>query len=137
MIYKFYLQLFHYSPPRSTPPYLKDEKCHIVYLDGPPFYDGTGPVFGSAWNKPIKEARPMMQNSALDLLTAGIKHNVSCVGEGCNYDPPTPPPKALTCSDNPCPTGQDCCKFPGPCALCPSSYTCCATGQKCNNGVCE
>ena len=35
--------------------------CHIVYLDGPPAYNKTGPVFGAAWNLPIKDARPMAQ----------------------------------------------------------------------------
>ncbi len=39
-----------------------DEKdCHIVYLDGPPVYNKTGPVFGAAWNYPLRDARPMAQ----------------------------------------------------------------------------
>ena len=44
------------------------ENCHIVYLDGPPAFNKTGPVFGAAWNWPYTEGRPIAQNSALDLL---------------------------------------------------------------------
>ena len=35
--------------------------CHIVYLDGPPVYSKTGPVFGAAWNIHLQDARPMAQ----------------------------------------------------------------------------
>ena len=106
--------------------------CHIVYLDGPPAYNKTGPVFGAAWNLPLTEARPMAQSSALDLLNAAVfGGRVRCTGKGCLYDPPNPPPQKLTCEDNPCPKGQECC-------LSGTYYTCCAIGQKCvNHNYCE
>ena len=140
-----FIQIFQYSflvyyLTKNTYPYIqtfslslssKDE-CHIIYLDGPPSYNKTGPVFGSAWYKPVKEARPEAQVSVLELFTAGIHLNVSCVGKACTYDPPTPPPKHLTCHDNPCPTGQECCKYPDT-----DSYTCCAPNQKCSYGYCD
>ena len=119
----------NYTFSSTAPP--KDD-CHIVYLDGPPAFNKTGPVFGSAWFKPITEARPEGQVSVLELFTAGMHPNVSCVGKACTYDPPSPPPKHLTCQDNPCPIGQECCKYPET-----SSYTCCAPNQKCTQGYCE
>ena len=88
-------------------------------------------MFGSAWYKPVKEARPEAQVSVLDLFNAGIKFNVSCIGQACNYDPPNPPPKKITCDDDPCPIGQECCQYPYT-----PAYTSCATGQKCKLGVC-
>ncbi len=109
-----------------------EKDCHIVYLDGPPAYNKTGPVFNSAWNMPLVEARPMSQASALDLLNAAIAGPVRCSGKQCKYDPPNPPPQKLSCDDNPCPKGQDCCGSGS------SYYTCCAVGQKCLDGdYCE
>lgn len=111
-----------------TPSQTKD--CHIVYLDGPPAYNKTGPVYGAAWNLHMKEARPMAHNSALDLLNSAVFGGTAkCTGKSCSFDPPNPPPHHLTCKDNPCPTGQDCCSFV-------QSYTCCAVGQKCLAGIC-
>ena len=125
MLFEYYHPLLCYS--ESLP---RKADCHIVYLDGPPSFNKTGPIFGSAWYKKVKEARPEAQVSVLELISAGIHHNVSCVGKACSFDPPNPPPKHLTCEDNPCPIGQECCKYV-------DSYTCCAPGQKCIDGYCQ
>merc|ERR1719481_1519838 len=104
--------------------------CHIVYLDGPPSYKATGPVYDAVWLGPFNQSRPIQQTSALDLLLAGSERNVICVGKACSYDPINPPPRPLTCHDNPCPLSQQCCEYE-------SQYTCCAEGQTCNHGFCE
>ena len=108
-----------------------NNSCNIIYLDGPSLFNETGPVFGSAWFKPVNDSRPEAQVSALELFTAAIHPNISCHGAGCNFDPPTPPPKPITCEVNPCPVGTECCKYPDG-----TWYTCCASNQKCNEGVC-
>ena len=104
--------------------------CHIVYLDGPPAFNKTGPVFGASWNLPFHEARPIAQNSALDLLNSAIFAKIQCQGNLCSFDPPNPPPAKLTCKDQPCPTGQDCCPSYD------SYYSCCAPDQKCQDNYC-
>ena len=106
--------------------------CQIVYLDGPPAYEKTGPVFGSVWNGLLQgEARrPMAQSSAIDLLNAVVFDKVKCSGSLCGYDPPNLPPGKLTCQDDPCPKGQDCCAYY-------QSFTCCAVGQHCVSGFCQ
>ena len=103
--------------------------CHIVYLDGPPSYGATGPVFDRNWSGGFQQSRPIQQTSALDLLLAGVRGPVLCVGRDCAYDPVPPPPHHLTCKDQPCPTGQDCCEYDG-------EYSCCNTDQKCDDGIC-
>ena len=110
--------------------HFRTKDCHIVYLDGPPAFSKTGPVFGAAWNLAYKEGRPMAQNSALDLLNAATFIRVKCKGEPCLFDPPNPPPAKLTCKDHPCPIGQDCCPSYD------SYFTCCAPGQKCQENYC-
>ena len=50
--------------------------CHIVYLDGPPSYPATGPVYDSVWRGPFNQSRPIQQSSALDLLVAGVEPGV-------------------------------------------------------------
>ena len=57
--------------------------CHIVYLDGPPSYPATGPVYDSVWRGPFNQSRPIQQTSALDLLLAGVEAGVRCRGRGC------------------------------------------------------
>ena len=54
--------------------------CRIVYLDGPPAFEKSGPVFGAAWNLPLKEARPMAQvNHFFSLLrNAHCYHSFNC-----------------------------------------------------------
>jgi mannan endo-1,6-alpha-mannosidase len=104
-------------------------KCHVVYLDGPPFNSVAGPVFSEKWNGPFNYSAPMQQASILDLFVSNIQVGTTCTGAACNYDPPTPPPHPLTCKDNPCPPGKPCCKFD-------NSYTCCGRDQKCVSGVC-
>ena len=75
----------------------------------------------------------MAQTSAMDLLNANIfGGKVICKGPKCKYDPVNPPPQKLSCKDNPCPKGQDCCTSGG------TYYTCCAPGQKCvDDDYCE
>ena len=111
------------------------ENCQIVYLDGPPAYEKTGPVFGSVWNGILFQGepeprRPMAQSSAIDLLNAVVFDEVKCSGSLCKYDPPNLPPGKLTCQDDPCPKGQDCCAYY-------QSFTCCAIGQNCVGGFCQ
>ena len=105
-------------------------KCHIVYLDGPPSYPATGPVYDSVWRGPFNQSRPIQQTSALDLLLAGVEAGVRCRGRGCQYDPHHPRPHPLTCHDEPCPQGQQCCQYQ-------SEFTCCAPGQTCLHGSCQ
>ena len=126
--------------------------CHIVYLDGAPSYPATGtdlrmlplqansvgddnssvsgPIFDAVWTGPFQESRPIQQTSALDLLVAGSEPGVVCRGQGCAYDPRAPPPRPLTCDDDPCPSGQACCEYS-------SQFTCCAPGQTCQQGFCQ
>ena len=109
---------------------LHNKTCHIVYLDGPPSYPPTGPVYDSVWPGPFNQSRPIQQTAALDLLLAGVEEEVRCRGEGCHYDPHHPKPQPLTCRDDPCPEGQQCCQYH-------SQYTCCAQGQTCSQGYCQ
>ncbi|XP_041357624.1 uncharacterized protein LOC121374585 [Gigantopelta aegis] len=110
--------------PRGVP-----KTCHVVYKDGPPFNNCTGPVFSENWHGPYNYTAPMQQTSVLELFTANIKLGTLCKGDACAYDPPTPAPHPLTCKDDPCPPGQDCCSYGG-------SYTCCDSDQQCKNHVC-
>ena len=112
-----------------TPGGVNSTTCHIIYLDGSPYNSATGPVFDSVWSGPFHESRPIQQTSALDLLLAGIQAPVECVGKKCEYDPAAPPPHHLTCEDDPCPVGQDCCEYE-------EEYACCNTDQKCQDGIC-
>ena len=108
----------------------KNQSCHIVYLDGAPSYPATGPVYDSVWRGPFNQSRPIQHTSALDLLVAGVEGGVRCRGQGCHYDPRHPQPRPLTCKDDPCPEGQQCCEFQ-------SQFTCCAPGQICSQGYCQ
>jgi len=112
-----------------TPSVHNNHTCHIVYLDGAPSYPASGPVFDTVWLGPFNESRPIQQTSALDLLVAGSEENITCRGHACQYDPRNPSPKPLSCQDDPCPEGQDCCEYS-------SQYTCCAPGQTCSQGFC-
>ena len=51
-----------------------------------------------------------------------------------NVTPPlhcrSPPPRPLTCAEEPCPRDQQCCEYGG-------QYTCCAPGQACSGGFCQ
>lgn len=107
-------------------------KCYIVFKDGPPSFQVTGPVFSSNWNGPFDYGAPMQQTSVLDLFVASILPGTKCSGVFCNYDPRIPPPKPMTCSSRPCPPGEDCCAYKHK-----ASYTCCDKSQKCNKqGIC-
>ena len=110
--------------PRGEP-----KRCHVVYKEGPPFNNCTGPVFSENWHGPYDFTEPMQQTSVLELFTANIKPGTVCKGEPCVYDPQTPPSHPLTCKDDPCPPGQDCCSYGG-------SSTCCELEQKCKNHMC-
>ena len=118
---------------KTFPLFHRTKDCHVVYLDGPPAYNKTGPVFGAVWTgikgQKYQEARPMTQSSAMDLLNAAV-FSVKCRGKLCHYDPPNKPPGKLTCQDKPCPSDQECCQYDG-------SYTCCAVGQHCVSGYCQ
>ncbi|CAH1792785.1 unnamed protein product [Owenia fusiformis] len=103
--------------------------CKIVYRDGSPFNDATGPVFGTNWHGPYNFSAPMQQTGVLEIFLSATVPGVQCMGQGCSYDPPVPPAKHLTCDDKPCPPGEPCCKYNG-------AYTCCDTTQKCINSVC-
>jgi len=104
--------------------------CHIVYMDGSPSYPASGPVFDSWWLGPYRESRPIQQTAALDLLLAVVEEGVICSGEGCTFNPSPATTNPLSCSDSPCPTGQDCCGWEG-------GFTCCATNQHCQQGLCQ
>ncbi|KAI8521481.1 hypothetical protein Bbelb_012350 [Branchiostoma belcheri] len=82
------------------------EKCNITYKDGPPVHNVTGPLFGTTWAGPYNQSAPMQETCVLDLFTSSIPPGVRCVGQGCTYDPPNPPPIHLTCSSHPCPRGR-------------------------------
>ncbi|XP_066303707.1 uncharacterized protein [Branchiostoma lanceolatum] len=105
------------------------EKCNITYKDGPPAHNVTGPLFGTTWAGPYNQSAPMQETCVLDLFTSSIPRGVKCVGQGCTYDPPNPPPIHLTCDSHPCPPGEDCCNVG-------RSFTCCDITQKCKNGIC-
>lgn len=109
------------------------QNCNITFKDGPPYYNISGPVFSSDWRGPFKTGAPMQQTAALDLFISAIRPGTECSGQYCNYDPYYPPPQPLTCRSRPCPEGQDCCEY-NPY----TTYTCCATNQKCNQttGIC-
>lgn len=109
-------------------------ECNITFKDGPPYFNKSGPVFSQDWRGPFTVGNPMQQTSVLDLLISAIKPGTKCKGKYCTYDPPIPPPQSLTCNDNPCPSGQDCCEYSPY-----TTYTCCETTQHCNKttGVCE
>ena len=115
---------------KCVPNHEKNHTCHIVYLDGSPAFPATGPVYDAVWLGPFNQSRPIQQTSALDLLVAGSEEDVRCHGHGCHYDPHNPAPKPLTCQDDPCPSGQECCEYN-------SQYTCCAPGQKCMDNYCQ
>ncbi|XP_013384707.1 uncharacterized protein LOC106154774 [Lingula anatina] len=104
--------------------------CNISYRDGRPFHNSTGPVFGTRWFGPFSFSSPMQDTSALELLVANIAQGTRCHGDGCAYDPPTPPPRPFTCQDHPCPADEACCAYS-------DYYTCCTPDQKCVNGICE
>lgn len=104
-------------------------KCNITYLDGPPFFNRSGPVFSPDWSGPFTVGAPMQQTAVLDLLVSAIKPGTNCTGTYCNFSPSNPTPQHLTCSDFPCPKGKPCCSYQ-------SSYTCCDYTQKCVKGVC-
>ncbi len=110
---------------------IKKENCTLIYTDGLPFYNVTGPVFDTSWHGPYNHSSPMPQASALDLLVSLIQPGTKCKGGGCGYDPPTPPPRPMTCKGNPCPTGRVCCDYQG------GYRTCCESTQKCVGGFCE
>ena len=107
------------------------EKCDINYQDGQPYYNATTPVFDTNWHGPFNWTSPKQQVSALDLLVSTIEEGTTCTGGGCYYDPPTPPIKPLTCKNDPCPEGQQCCEYQG------GFRTCCEASQKCIDGFCE
>lgn len=109
-------------------------KCNITFQDGPPYFNKSGPVFSQDWRGPFTVGNPMHQTSVLDLLTSAIKPGTRCKGKYCTFDPPVPPPQSLTCNDQPCPSGQDCCEYSPY-----TTYTCCETTQHCNKttGICE
>jgi mannan endo-1,6-alpha-mannosidase len=73
----------------------KTSKCCVIYADGPPFNDKTGPVFSESWRGPFNYSAPMQQTSVLDLFVSIIRPGTICTGPGCSYDPPTPPPHHL------------------------------------------
>lgn len=108
------------------------EYCRIQYLNGPPFFNITGPLFGRYWRGPFDYDAPEQHLATLELFIAAISPYTRCTGSDCSYDPPNPPaPRKLTCKDDPCPPNQQCCDYQ-------SHYTCCFTNQKCRpNGVCN
>ena len=106
-------------------------ECRLVYRDGPSYFNATAPVFSNNWHGPYNYSAPMQQASALDLLVSAIKPGTKCSGPACTYDPPIPPPMTLTCKNDPCPKGQDCCEHGG------GYRTCCNPAQKCVKGFCE
>lgn len=109
-------------------------KCNISYQDGPPYYNKSGPVFSPDWRGPFSYGAPMQQTSVMDLFVSAMKPDTVCSGQYCNYDPYYPPPQPLTCGNEPCPEGQDCCEYSPY-----TSYTCCESVQHCNKttGVCD
>lgn len=105
--------------------------CEIIFKDGPPYYNKSGPLFSPDWNGPFTYAAPMQQTAALDLFVAAIKPGTNCTGDYCGYNPYYPHPQPMTCKDYPCPEDQPCCEYSPY-----TSYTCCTSDQKCVQGVC-
>ena len=106
-------------------------KCNITFQDGPPYYNISGPVFSPDWRGPFTYGAPMQQTSALDLFVSAILPGVKCSGPLCSFDPSYPAPQPMTCGSHPCPKPEVCCEYSPY-----TSYTCCAGGQKCLNGIC-
>ena len=73
----------------------------------------------------------LQQASVFDLFASSISEGTQCSGSACSYNPPNPPPEPLTCDDNPCPEGKQCCSFDH------GEYqTCCASSQICFERAC-
>ena len=108
------------------------EYCRIQHLNGPPYYNTTGPLFGRYWRGPYDYDAPEQHLATLELFISAISPSTRCTGPDCSYDPPEPyTPEKLTCKGDPCPPNQQCCDYK-------SHYTCCFTNQKCRkNGVCN
>ncbi|KAL3836995.1 hypothetical protein ACJMK2_022388 [Sinanodonta woodiana] len=105
--------------------------CNITFKDGPPYFNVSGPVFSPDWIGPVTYGAPMQQACVLDLFVASINAGTRCTGDYCSFDPPYPPPQPLTCESHPCPPDEPCCEYSPY-----TTYTCCESTQKCQNGIC-
>ncbi|XP_065175563.1 uncharacterized protein LOC135805457 [Sycon ciliatum] len=109
------------------------DHCRIQYLDGTPYHNISGPLFGRYWRGPFDYAAPEQHMATWELFTAAILPHTRCQGKACGYDPPYPvqPPHKLTCSNDPCPPNEQCCDYQ-------DHYTCCVASQTCGtDGVCH
>jgi len=112
-------------------PEVQSSNCTVVFKDGPSAHSNiSGPVFSEDFRGPFNYSATMQQACVLDLFVSAIQVNTTCTGKYCNYDPPIPPPRHLTCKDNPCPPDQPCCQYYN------DYYTCCESTQQCVNGEC-
>merc|ERR1719192_1052584 len=96
-----------------------------------------GPLYGLRWNGPFIEGAPAQHTAALELFSALIPDNTTCIGTDCEWDPPqsAPPPVSYWCDGNVCPDGGYTCCYSSNQGL----AECCNPDQHCNEteAVCQ
>merc|ERR1719195_1088254 len=65
------------------------ETCNMSWLFGKSLHNmSIGPLYGLLWNGPFIEGAPAQHTAALELFSALIPDNTTCIGTDCEWDPP-------------------------------------------------